>query len=91
MLLFGRLASKRRSLADAPPPTSPYQIVVAAVQEAKSAGVVRGDPEHVAYALWALAHGMAMLQLTHLAGFDADFETTDRRAIEALIAGFAPA
>jgi hypothetical protein len=31
---------------------------------------------------------MAMLQCTHLAGFDADFEGADRAALAALIDGF---
>ena len=35
----------------------------------------------------ALAHGMAMLQLTHLRGYPTDFEATDRQALEAFVAG----
>jgi len=90
LLLFTRLGSKRRSLDQAAPPESPYQVVLAVVTAAREAGVLAGDPETVAYALWAAAHGMAMLQLTHLAGFGADFEAADRAALAALIAGFAP-
>lgn len=82
--------ARRRALAYAAPPESPYQVVVAAVADAREAGLLRGSPETIAYALWATAHGMAMLQLTHLAGFAADFATADRAALDALIAGFAP-
>lgn len=89
MLLFTRLGSRRRSLAQPAAVESPYQIVVGAVTAARDAGALRGEPETVAYALWAAAHGMAMLQLTHLAGLDADFDAADRAAFEALIAGFA--
>ncbi|MCE9579999.1 MAG: TetR/AcrR family transcriptional regulator [Deltaproteobacteria bacterium] len=91
LLMFSRLPSRRRALTAAPPSESPYQIVVAAVTQAHEAGVITGKPqrrEHIAYALWAAVHGMAMLQLTHLAGFDADFATADKAAVEALIAGF---
>ena len=31
--------------------------------------------EALAYGFWSSIHGMAMLQLTHLAGFRADFAT----------------
>ncbi|HTJ41781.1 MAG TPA: TetR/AcrR family transcriptional regulator [Kofleriaceae bacterium] len=93
MLLFARLPSKRRSLSTPAPPTSPYQVVLAAVGAAAAAGIVengRENIEHTAYALWALAHGMAMLQLTHLAGFDADFGQVDRAAFTALTRGYSP-
>ena len=93
MLLFARMPSKRRSLAAAVPPASPYQVVAAAVEDAIAAGVLTGGAatvEHTAYALWAAAHGMAMLQLTHLAGFDAPFERVDRDALTALVDGLSP-
>ena len=78
MLLFAKLGSRRRGLAQTAPADSPYRIVL------EDAG---GD-EQIAYALWATAHGMAMLQLTHLAGFAADFDAADRRALTALVDGF---
>lgn len=90
-LMFSRLPSKRRSLAVAAPEESPYQIVVETVKRCHAAGPVTSGPqriEHIAYALWAAAHGMAMLQLTHLAGFEADFDSADREALEALVTGF---
>jgi AcrR family transcriptional regulator len=90
MLMFARLSSKRRSLRQTVPEESPYQILLSAVTAARNAEIVRGDPDRVAYALWATAHGMAMLQLTHLAGFDADFDATDRATFEALVDGFSP-
>ncbi len=94
MLLFARLPSKRRSLATPVPVASPYEVVVTAVTRAAAAGVIRGgrdEVEHLAYSLWAAAHGMAMLQITHLAGFHAPFEEVDRAALTALVDGFAPA
>jgi AcrR family transcriptional regulator len=88
-LLFSQLPSGRRSLAQAIPQRSPYQVVVDAVQallpgaEGRPAAV-----EELAYGLWATAHGMAMLQLTHLEGFEAGFDEVDRRVLEALVAGW---
>jgi AcrR family transcriptional regulator len=90
-LMFSRLPSKRRSLAAAPSPDSPYQILVDAVTRCHAAGVIAGKPERleqIAYSLWAAVHGMAMLQCTHLANFDADFAAADRATLAALIDGF---
>jgi AcrR family transcriptional regulator len=91
LLHFARLPSKRRSL-DEPAGESPYALVLAAVRRAAEEGSVAArtprDVEHLAYALWASAHGMAMLQLTHLAGFGADFPAADRAAIRALLEGW---
>lgn len=91
-LMFSRLPSRRRSLTGAPELASPYQIVVDAVARAHDAGAIHAPPQrrdHVAYGLWAAVHGMAMLQLTHLAGFDADFGAADRQTLEAFLAGLA--
>jgi AcrR family transcriptional regulator len=93
MLLFARMPSKRRSLATAVPPASPFQVVAAAVEDAIAAGVITGGAamvEHASYALWAAAHGMAMLQLTHLAGFEAPFERVDHDTLVALVDGLSP-
>jgi AcrR family transcriptional regulator len=92
LLLFHRLPSKRQSLAEGAPQGSAYGVVLDAVRRASVRGEVeaRGEPaiEGLAYALWASAHGMAMLQLTHLSTFDADFASADRAALEALVAGW---
>ena len=91
MLMFSRLPSKRRSLNAGGGADSPYMLVIQAARAAQASGVLgpKADAETVAYAIWAAAHGMAMLQLTHLAGFDADFEAADRATLEAIVAGFA--
>jgi len=92
LLLFSRLPSKRRSSADAVAPQSAFRVLADAVARAVDDGVLRAataaDAEAIAYGLWAAAHGMAQLQLTHLAGFGADFERADRAVLEALVAGF---
>lgn len=88
MLLYGRL-SKRRSLADKASAESEYDQICSAVE--KIIGVERmddADPrflETLAYGFWSVIHGMAILQLTHLAGFQADFATAQRLILENII------
>jgi AcrR family transcriptional regulator len=92
LLLFSQLPSKRQSFPDAPAVDSPYLLVLEAVRRAREAGAVRiGDDEDVerlAYGLWAAAHGMAMLQLSHLKTFKADFVAADRKVFAALFEGW---
>lgn len=92
LLLFSELPSGRRSLAQGVPGRSPYAVVLEAVSHLlEGAGGARGRRqavEELAYGVWATAHGMALLQLTHLRGFEATFEDADRRVLEALIAGW---
>jgi AcrR family transcriptional regulator len=93
LLLFHRLKSARKSAREPAGPGSPYARVLAAAHDGCQSGALRAaegfGPEEIAYALWALAHGMAMLQLTHLKGYEADFEESDRKALEELVAAFA--
>jgi hypothetical protein len=49
------------------------------------------DAESVAYTLWSLVHGMAVLESTHLRGFDADFTRVHRVALEHLVNSWEPA
>lgn len=94
MLIFTRLPSRRTTLQAPPLGTSPYQLVLQAAQDGIDAGVLVARPgfgaEQIAYGLWALAHGMAMLQQTHLQQFQADFVTQDRHILEQFVAGCGP-
>jgi AcrR family transcriptional regulator len=91
MLIFAQLPSRRTTLQAPPPSGSPYQLVLRAVQDGIDVGTfhTRADfgAEQIAYGLWALAHGMAMLQQTHLQQFQADFVAHDRRVLELFVAG----
>jgi len=84
-LLFGR-RSARRSLDEAVPADSEYMVIRTAVEELLGAGGNGGVGQRVvevlAYGFWSTIHGMAVLQFTHLAGFDADFATADRLLLE---------
>lgn len=94
LMLFTRLPSKRQAFDETSQRESPYTVVLEAVAGAHRAGIVsqKGNEsvERLAYGLWALAHGMAMLELTHLSGFKADFKAADRAIAEAFVAGWQP-
>jgi AcrR family transcriptional regulator len=91
LLVFTRLPSGRTSLQEPASMNSPYRIVLQAVQEGIDAGaraVQAGyGVEEMAYSLWALVHGMAMLQRTHLHDFEVNFRALDRRALEVFVNG----
>ncbi len=93
LLLFSHLRSGRRAPGEALPEDSPFAVVRSAVQAGLASGQIApgGSADDIAYGLWALVHGAAMLQLTHLKGFEADFEAADRSALEAFVAGLGPA
>lgn len=90
LLLFGRLESTRQNFGQAVPSASPYLVVMNGVREALGAArrrATQATVEQVSYVLWAASHGMAMLQVTHLHGFDADFAKVDRSGLQALVRG----
>jgi len=76
LLLYGRGGTQ------GPGKGSPYAIWLQRV--ARELGDGADVPRH-AYGLWACAHGLAMLQVTALAGVDADFESGDRATLGALV------
>jgi AcrR family transcriptional regulator len=41
----------------------------------------------IAYSMWAMAHGMAMLQVSYLRDFNFDFQTADRETVRTFING----
>ncbi|HEX5692844.1 MAG TPA: TetR/AcrR family transcriptional regulator [Roseiflexaceae bacterium] len=93
LLIFSRLPSQRSSLEAPLSSNSPFALVRDAVQHATDTGAIVARAgygvEEIGYSLWALAHGLAMLQQTHLRGFQADFTSADRRALEQFVAGLA--
>lgn len=91
--LMNALPSRRKSLDEPVPQDSPYSILLGAVQRAIAAGEIQtntaNSADEITFSLWALVHGIATLRLTHLQDFQADFEKTNRQAIEALLKGLA--
>ena len=81
MLLFSRL-STRRSLAEDVSTNTEYLIIRDAVTDVvgieKPGGQGQQCLELLAYGFWSSIHGMAVLQITHLAEFGADFPAAHR-------------
>jgi len=95
MLIFTQLPSRRATLQTPPAGASPYRLVLQAAQDGIDTGAFVARPgvgaEQIAYGLWALAHGMAMLQQTHLQRFQADFAAHDRRVLGQYVGGLGQA
>ncbi len=91
VLLFSRSRSTRRTLKEPAIPSSGYALVLESVVLGISNGQINNtkkrSAEDMAYGLWALVHGMATLQTTHLKGFQANFENADKEAINAFLTG----
>ena len=91
LLFFFSMESSRKDFQQSVPSDSAYAVLLEVAHRALAGRKTRPttrDAETIAYALWAAAHGMAMLQLTHLRGFQTDFESADRMALRALVDGF---
>jgi AcrR family transcriptional regulator len=91
LLMFGSLPAEQSSLEDPGADQSPYGVLLTTVRTAIETGefpvTTDGEAEGVAYSLWALMHGRAMLQLAFLRNFQTDFEGIHRWAIEVFIKG----
>jgi AcrR family transcriptional regulator len=91
VLLFNRSTSTRRTLNEPEIPSSGYALVLETVISGIDEGQINKtkdrSAEDMAYGLWALVHGMAILQTTHLKGFEANFENADREVISAFLNG----
>lgn len=68
-----------------------YGLLVDGVQRALDAGLFQARPDYdkasITYSLWALVHGLAMLQATYLRQFKWDFASADQHAITTFIEG----
>lgn len=71
-----------------------YGILLGAVQSAMDGGYITERPDFnrdaIAYGLWSLAHGLAVMQLTNLYNIRFNFERADRAVMEAFLRGLAP-
>ena len=87
------MPSRRESVDQKPGSGSPYAILLRAVRSALDADALTATDsfgaEEIAYTIWATVHGMAVLEQTHLRGFDADFPTVHREALGRLLIGLA--
>ena len=91
LLLFSGIQSGRRSFDQTLPPESPYQIVADTIQSCLDQKLLRFGPgmtvEAAAFGLWSLVHGQSMLRLTHLRGFNADFDSAANLLVKTYIQG----
>jgi AcrR family transcriptional regulator len=92
-LIFVQLPARRQSVAEPVRPDSPFLIVLDAVKQGVERGALRTDEgygvEEIAYSLWVMAHGMAMLQQTHLRHVQETAAPVDRRVFEVFVQGLA--
>ncbi len=72
--------------------TSTFQLPQRAVQKGIDTGEFIARPgfglNEMAYALWALVHGLAVLRLTRLRSMEADYDSLHRTLLEKLVAIF---
>lgn len=72
-------------------PEDSFTILVRAVERGIEEGHFCVDDDYgvfeMSYGMWAMAHGMAMLQVSYLRDFAFDFATADRRAVQAMLKG----
>ena len=91
MLMFSRVRESERIPYELVSADETYRIVLNAVQSAIDSGYLYSRTnfgcDEIAYGLWALVHGMAVMQLTNLKYIDYDFERADRAVLEAFITG----
>ena len=68
-----------------------YGLLIHAVQRAVDTGVFKTREGYgtfeITYTIWALVHGMAMLQTTYLQNFEWDYQVADRSGLQAMIKG----
>ena len=67
--------------------SSSYPVLLHAIQRGIEAGVFKPREgfglQEMAYAAWAMVHGIAMLRITYLKGFPIPFESVDRESLSA--------
>lgn len=91
-LLLTMQPSPRKEHDQEVPQGSGLAVFLKAIADASEAGVIKARTENerltVFYGLWTMAHGVAHLQVAHLAEFKDDFSEENRHIFEALLAGF---
>jgi AcrR family transcriptional regulator len=93
-LIFGQLSSELEEppkTTDSLHPEDAFTILYQAIQSGIDDGTITGTGDDAAmtisYTLWALVHGMAVLQATKLSDLVFNFAAADRFAVETLVRG----
>lgn len=87
-LFFMALPSVRRSLDDRPDANSPYGFLIDRVSD--FLGGERQQVEILAFGIWSLVHGAAVLRQTHLRDFSGPIVAGTRQNLERLLDGWKP-
>jgi AcrR family transcriptional regulator len=87
-LFFMELPSVRRSFDDLPDSTSPYGFLIERVTDCL--GGQREQIEILAFGIWSLMHGAAVLRQTHLRDFSGPIVEGTRYNLEQLLQGWLP-
>jgi AcrR family transcriptional regulator len=68
-----------------------FSILFRTIERGVNEGQFQGANDYsvfeISYSIWAMAHGMAMLQLSYLRDFDFDFDSANRKAIRVFLDG----
>lgn len=74
-----------------PPSEDSFGFLAKAVQRGIDEGLFSTSDDYglfeIAYSMWAMAHGMAMLQVGYMRDFNFDFRTADREAVRTFVKG----
>jgi len=87
-LFFMELPSVRRSLDDLPEAESPYGFLIERVTD--YLGGPRDQIEFLAFGIWSLVHGAAVLRQTHLRDFSGPIVEGTSYNLERLLEGWRP-
>lgn len=72
-------------------PDDSFSILARAVERGINEGHFQAGDNYgvfeISYSFWAMAHGMAMLQLRYLRDLDFDFKSADRQAVQVFLNG----
>lgn len=85
------LGAETGTVGDTPPKDGAYGILLNGVQIGVEQGYFVAQEafgvQEIAYTLWSIVHGMAVLQTTALENFPANFQETDREALRRVLLG----
>ncbi len=91
ILMFNQLNVGVVEMPKESTPDSAFDLVTRGVERGIANGDIAQREDYnvmdIAYGLWSLVHGTAMLQINYMADMRYDFEASDRHAIETFVRG----
>ncbi len=90
-VMFHQLTIETTTVPEDFYPDDSFAILVRAVKRGISEGHFQTADDYgvfeISYSLWAMVHGMAMLQLRYLRNLEFDFVSADRKAVQVFLNG----